>query len=64
MISTNINLLLKMAGDGIAEAQAWLTDFFKTAEGDFFACTPEEAAKPSCTVLPRREPLSVTRQYI
>ncbi|MDR9888798.1 D-lactate dehydrogenase [Pseudenterobacter timonensis] len=39
------HLLLKMAGDGVAEAQAWLTEFFKTAEGDFFACTPEEGSK-------------------
>ena len=27
------HLLLKMAGDGIAEAQNWLSRFFKTAEG-------------------------------
>ncbi|WNY86409.1 D-lactate dehydrogenase [Leclercia adecarboxylata] len=39
------HLLLKMAGDGIAEAQSWLSEFFKTAEGDFFACTPEEGSK-------------------
>lgn len=39
------HLLLKMAGDGVAEAQTWLTEFFKTAEGDFFACTPEEGSK-------------------
>ncbi|MCU6670238.1 D-lactate dehydrogenase [Enterobacteriaceae bacterium H4N4] len=39
------HLLLKMSGDGIAEAQAWLAEFFKTAEGDFFACTPEEGSK-------------------
>ena len=39
------HLLLKMAGDGIAEAQSWLTEFFKTADGDFFACTPEEGSK-------------------
>ncbi|WP_048957515.1 D-lactate dehydrogenase [Enterobacter bugandensis] len=39
------HLLLKMAGDGIAEAQSWLTEFFRTAEGDFFACTPEEGSK-------------------
>lgn len=39
------HLLLKMAGDGIAEAQAWLADYFKTAEGDFFACTAEEGSK-------------------
>lgn len=39
------HLLLKMAGDGINEAQTWLSEFFKTAEGDFFACTPEEGSK-------------------
>jgi len=39
------HLLLKMAGDGIAEAQTWLDQFFKTADGDFFACTPEEGSK-------------------
>ena len=39
------HLLLKMAGDGIDEARAWLTEYFKTAEGDFFACTPEEGSK-------------------
>jgi D-lactate dehydrogenase len=39
------HLLLKMAGEGIAEAQAWLSEYFKTAEGDFFACTPEEGSK-------------------
>lgn len=39
------HLLLKMSGDGIAEAQQWLTEFFATADGDFFACTPEEGNK-------------------
>lgn len=39
------HLLLKMSGSGIAEAQSWLAEFFKTAEGDFFACTPEEGSK-------------------
>jgi len=39
------HLLLKMSGDGIAEAQTWLAEFFKSAEGDFFACTPEEGSK-------------------
>ncbi|WP_438437025.1 D-lactate dehydrogenase [Kluyvera sichuanensis] len=39
------HLLLKMAGDGIDEAQAWLTEYFKDAEGDFFVCTPEEGSK-------------------
>ncbi|WP_312978459.1 D-lactate dehydrogenase [Atlantibacter sp.] len=39
------HLLLKMAGDGIEEARAWLTSFFNDAEGGFFACTPEEGSK-------------------
>lgn len=39
------HLLLKMSGDGIDEAQAWLTEYFKEAEGDFFVCTPEEGSK-------------------
>jgi D-lactate dehydrogenase (EC 1.1.1.28) len=39
------HLMLKMAGDGIDEAQTWLSEFFKSAEGDFFACTPEEGSK-------------------
>ena len=39
------HLLLKMSGDGIDEAQAWLTGYFKDAEGDFFVCTPEEGSK-------------------
>ncbi|XTZ39745.1 D-lactate dehydrogenase [Salmonella enterica] len=39
------HLLLKMSGDGIAEAQNWLTQFFASAKGDFFACTPEEGNK-------------------
>lgn len=39
------HLLLKMSGEGIDEAQAWLGEYFKAAEGDFFACTPEEGSK-------------------
>jgi len=39
------HLLLKMSGDGIAEAQKWLKEYFSEAEGDFFACTPEEGSK-------------------
>ncbi|EBS7635486.1 D-lactate dehydrogenase [Salmonella enterica] len=39
------HLLLKMAGDGVAEAQRWLNEFFKSAEGGFFTCTPEEGSK-------------------
>ncbi|WP_312268214.1 D-lactate dehydrogenase [Pseudescherichia sp.] len=39
------HLLLKMAGDGIAEAQSWLKEYFTEAEGGFFACTTEEGNK-------------------
>ncbi|WLI77750.1 D-lactate dehydrogenase [Kosakonia sp. H02] len=39
------HLLLKMSGDGINEAQSWLQDYFASAEGDFFVCTPEEGSK-------------------
>ena len=39
------HLLLKMAGDGIEEAQSWLREFFTEAEGDFFACTGSEGSK-------------------
>lgn len=39
------HLLLKMAGDGIEEAQQWLSDYFASAQGEFFVCTPQEGAK-------------------
>ncbi|WJD49092.1 D-lactate dehydrogenase [Enterobacter sp. PGRG2] len=39
------HLLLKMSGEGIAEAQSWLKSYFADAEGDFFACTTEEGNK-------------------
>jgi len=39
------HLLLKMAGDGIEEAQSWLREFFADAEGDFFTCTATEDSK-------------------
>ncbi|ACR68357.1 D-lactate dehydrogenase [Edwardsiella ictaluri] len=39
------HLLLKMAGEGIEEAQRWLSDYFAQADGDFFTCTPEEGNK-------------------
>lgn len=39
------HLLLKMSGDGIAEAQQWLSECFASAEGGFFACTTEEGNK-------------------
>tara|TARA_A100001391_G_scaffold86239_1_gene56616 strand:+ start:1941 stop:3608 length:1668 start_codon:yes stop_codon:yes gene_type:complete len=37
------HLILKMAGDGIAEARAWLQNAFPSAQGDVFECTAEEA---------------------
>ncbi|RRG17466.1 D-lactate dehydrogenase [Weissella viridescens] len=36
-------LQLKMEGEGIDEARAYLKEFFKTEEGDYFECTPHEA---------------------
>ena len=39
------HLLLKMAGPGIDEARAFLAARFPSAQGDWFECTPEEAAK-------------------
>lgn len=39
------HLLLKMAGDGIEEAQQWLDEYFSQADGDFFVCTAQEGAK-------------------
>lgn len=36
------HLMLRMGGDGIAEAQAWLENAFPSADGDFFVCTPDE----------------------
>jgi D-lactate dehydrogenase (quinone) len=38
------HLMLKMSGAGSAEAEAYLTELFKEAEGDFFVCTPKEGA--------------------
>ncbi|QCR36683.1 D-lactate dehydrogenase [Nissabacter sp. SGAir0207] len=39
------HLLLRMSGEGVAEAQHFLEGFFRDAEGDFFACTEEEGRK-------------------
>ncbi|CBJ81995.1 D-lactate dehydrogenase,NADH-independent,FAD-binding domain [Xenorhabdus bovienii str. Jollieti] len=39
------HLMLKMSGEGIKEASEWLESYFKQAEGEFFACTPEEGTK-------------------
>ncbi len=39
------HLIVKMAGDGIEEARAWLGTAFPSGTGDFFECTPEEGEK-------------------
>lgn len=37
--------ILEMSNDGVDEARAYLDEFFKTNDGDYFGCTPEEADK-------------------
>jgi len=39
------HLLLKMSGDGIDEASAYLARFFAQADGDYFTCTQDEGNK-------------------
>lgn len=39
------HLIIKMAGDGIAEARALLADRFPSAQGDVFECSASEASK-------------------
>ncbi len=39
------HLMIKMSGEGIAEARDYLTGYFQQAEGEFFECTAEEGAK-------------------
>lgn len=39
------HLMIKMSGDGIAEARDYLTAYFAQADGEFFECTPEEGSK-------------------
>ena len=39
------HLMLRMAGDGIEEARAYLGTIFPSAQGSFFECTPGEGAK-------------------
>ncbi|WP_413734584.1 D-lactate dehydrogenase [Sodalis sp. RH21] len=39
------HLLLKMSGDGIAEAEAYLQDYFARAAGEYFLCTGDEGNK-------------------
>lgn len=38
------HLMLKMSGDGVAEAQEYLHDFFREGGGEFFACDAKEGA--------------------
>lgn len=35
-------LMIKLGGEGIGEARAYLSSIFPSATGDFFECTPEE----------------------
>jgi D-lactate dehydrogenase len=37
--------IVEMNNDGVDEARSYLQQFFKTAEGDYFECTPEESDK-------------------
>lgn len=39
------HLMLKMSGDGITEARAYLSTLFPSATGDMFECTPDEGTK-------------------
>jgi len=38
------HLMLKMSGDGVAEAQAYLQEYFREGGGEFFACDAKEGA--------------------
>jgi len=38
------HLMIKMSGDGVAEARNYLQDFFQHAEGEFFECEGKEGA--------------------
>jgi len=38
------HLMLKMSGEGVAEARGWLEEFFHHAEGEFFECKGKEGA--------------------
>lgn len=39
------HLMLKMSGEGVAEARDYLKQVFQQAEGDFFECDAQEGAK-------------------
>ncbi|MDZ7279007.1 D-lactate dehydrogenase [Pantoea eucrina] len=38
------HLMLKMSGEGVAEAQAYLHDYFREGGGEFFVCDAKEGA--------------------
>ncbi|OIX92347.1 D-lactate dehydrogenase [Pantoea sp. Ae16] len=38
------HLMLKMSGEGVAEAQAYLQDYFREGGGEFFACDSKEGS--------------------
>jgi D-lactate dehydrogenase len=37
--------ILEMSNDGVDEARAYLQEFFKQEDGDYFECTPDESEK-------------------
>jgi len=37
--------IVEMSDDGVDEARSYLTEFFRTREGNFFECTPQEGDK-------------------
>ncbi|MEC8524120.1 MAG: D-lactate dehydrogenase [Pseudomonadota bacterium] len=37
--------ILEMSNDGVDEARAYLQEFFKQEDGDYFECTPDESKK-------------------
>ena len=37
--------VIEMGDDGVAEARAYFDELFKTADGDYFECTPTEAKR-------------------
>ena len=39
------HLMLKVAGDGVREAETILRELFETAEGEYFRCTPDEGQR-------------------
>lgn len=38
------HLMIRMGGDGVAEARAYFEEIFPSATGDYFECTPQEGA--------------------